>query len=185
MPAPRVVAVAPGSPAARAGVQVGDEVHAIDGVSVEHVRATDGDHNDGGLLALALAAELAEATPEERLDSLVDAISFGLAPAVLAFAWGVQFIDPTISVKLRGQIFNAGYFIAFLFLLCGACRLARFNIQKNPVPKNPGRPDRKYFVGLPIPAAAALVGAAAEVTTWLSLPISSRPAATSSMRKRM
>src|SRR5207244_6751671 len=43
--------------------------------------------------------------------------------------------------------------------LCGACRLARFNIQKNPIPKNPGRPDRKYFVGLPIPAAAALVAA--------------------------
>jgi CDP-diacylglycerol--serine O-phosphatidyltransferase len=36
-------------------------------------------------------------------------------------------------------------------------RLARFNIQKNPVPKNPGRPDRKYFVGLPIPAAAGAV----------------------------
>ena len=50
---------------------------------------------------------------------------------------------------------RAGHFIAFLFLLCGAARLARFNIQKNPVPKNPGRPDRKYFVGLPIPAAAA------------------------------
>ena len=49
--------------------------------------------------------------------------------------------------------------MAFLFLLCGAARLARFNIQKNPVPKNPGRPDRKYFVGLPIPAAAAAVAA--------------------------
>jgi CDP-diacylglycerol--serine O-phosphatidyltransferase len=36
-------------------------------------------------------------------------------------------------------------------------RLARFNIQKNPVPTNPGRPDRKYFVGLPIPSAAAAV----------------------------
>uniref|UniRef100_Q027U9 CDP-diacylglycerol--serine O-phosphatidyltransferase n=1 Tax=Solibacter usitatus (strain Ellin6076) TaxID=234267 RepID=Q027U9_SOLUE len=92
-----------------------------------------------------------------EMDSLADVISFGLAPAVLAFAWGVQFIDPTIGEKLRGQIFNAGYFIAFLFLLCGACRLARFNIQVNPVPKNPGRPDRKYFVGLPIPAAAAMV----------------------------
>src|SRR6266568_8911000 len=92
-----------------------------------------------------------------EMDSLADVISFGLAPAVLAFAWGVQFIDPTIGEKLRGQVFNAGYFIAFLFLLCGACRLARFNIQKNPIPKNPGRPDRKYFVGLPIPAAAAMV----------------------------
>jgi CDP-diacylglycerol--serine O-phosphatidyltransferase len=37
--------------------------------------------------------------------------------------------------------------------------LARFNVQTNPIPKNPGRPDRKYFVGLPIPAAAALVAA--------------------------
>jgi CDP-diacylglycerol--serine O-phosphatidyltransferase len=94
-----------------------------------------------------------------EMDSLADVVSFGMAPAVLAFAWGVQFIDSTIGEKTLSQIFNAGYFIAFLFLLCGACRLARFNIQKNPVPKNPGRPDRKYFVGLPIPAAAALVAA--------------------------
>ena len=50
------------------------QVHAIDGVSVEHVRVTDGDHNDGGLLALALAAELAEAKGDERLDSLLDAV---------------------------------------------------------------------------------------------------------------
>ena len=94
-----------------------------------------------------------------EMDSLADVISFGLAPAVLAFAWGVQFIDPLIGEKLRGQIFNAGSFVAFLFLLCGACRLARFNVQVNPIPKNPGRPDRKYFVGLPIPAAAAMVAA--------------------------
>jgi CDP-diacylglycerol--serine O-phosphatidyltransferase len=94
-----------------------------------------------------------------EMDSLADVISFGLAPAVLAFAWGVQFIEPIIGEKMRGQIFNAGYFIAFLFLLCGACRLARFNVQVNPIPKNPGRPDRKYFVGLPIPAAAAMVAA--------------------------
>src|SRR6516164_5806828 len=92
-----------------------------------------------------------------EMDSLADVVSFGMAPAVLAFAWGVQSISPAVGEKLRSQIFNAGYFIAFLFLLCGACRLARFNIQKNPIPKNPGRPDRKYFVGLPIPAAAAMV----------------------------
>jgi CDP-diacylglycerol--serine O-phosphatidyltransferase len=94
-----------------------------------------------------------------EMDSLADVVSFGMAPAVLAFAWGVQFIDPTLGEPVLHQLFNAGYFIAFLFLLCGAARLARFNIQKNPVPKNPGRPDRKYFVGLPIPAAAAMVGA--------------------------
>jgi CDP-diacylglycerol---serine O-phosphatidyltransferase len=94
-----------------------------------------------------------------EMDSLADVISFGLAPAVLAVAWGVQFIDPSLSPAFLGRLFNASYFIAFLFLLCGAARLARFNIQKNPIPKNPGRPDRKYFVGLPIPAAAGLVAA--------------------------
>jgi len=62
-----------------------------------------------------------------ELDSLADVITFGIAPAVLAF------------------------------LVCGAARLARFNITTNPVPRNPGRPDRKYFVGLPIPAGAALI----------------------------
>lgn len=94
-----------------------------------------------------------------EMDSLADVISFGLAPAVLAVAWGVQFIDPTLAEGVRARLFNASYFIAFLFLLCGAARLARFNVQKNPIPKNPGRPDRKYFVGLPIPAAAGLVAA--------------------------
>ena len=94
-----------------------------------------------------------------EMDSLADVVSFGIAPAVLAFAWGVQFVDTSIAEGIRGQLFNAGYFIAFLFLLCGAARLARFNVQKNPIPKNPGKPHRKYFVGLPIPAAALLVAA--------------------------
>jgi CDP-diacylglycerol--serine O-phosphatidyltransferase len=90
-----------------------------------------------------------------EMDSLADVITFGIAPAVLAFTWGVQF------VKGAGFLpdHRAGYFIAFLYLLCGAARLARFNVQTNPIPKNPGRADRKYFVGLPIPAAAALVAA--------------------------
>jgi len=92
-----------------------------------------------------------------EMDSLADVISFGIAPAVLAYAWGVEFIDTTIGPHIREQIGRFGTFAAFLFLLCGAARLARFNIQKNPVPKNPGRPDRKYFVGLPIPAGAAMV----------------------------
>ena len=90
-----------------------------------------------------------------EMDSLADVIAFGIAPAVLAYCWGVQFVN-------TGRLLfdhRAGYFIAFLFLLCGAARLARFNVQTNPIPKNPGRPDRKYFVGLPIPAAAAMVAA--------------------------
>lgn len=94
-----------------------------------------------------------------EMDSLADVISFGIAPAVLAFAWGVQFVELPFTAPIRQHLFDAGYFIAFLFLLCGAARLARFNIQKNPIPKNPGRPDRKYFVGLPIPAAAGMVAA--------------------------
>jgi CDP-diacylglycerol---serine O-phosphatidyltransferase len=94
-----------------------------------------------------------------EMDSLADVISFGIAPAVLAYAWGVQLIDSTIGPGVREQLTRFGTFAAFLFLLCGAARLARFNIQKNPIPKNPGRPDRKYFVGLPIPAGAAMVAA--------------------------
>ena len=94
-----------------------------------------------------------------EMDSLADVVSFGIAPAVLAFAWGVQFVDTSIAEGIRSHLFRAGYFIAFLFLLCGAARLARFNVQKNPIPKNPGNPHRKYFVGLPIPAPAGLVAA--------------------------
>src|SRR5208283_353879 len=102
--------------------------------------------------------------------------SFGIAPAVLAYSWGVQFIDTTIGPNVRDQLSRFGTFAAFLFLLCGAARLARFNIQKNPIPKNPGRPDRKYFVGLPIPAAAAMVAAVvwacnAEPLTWWPMSV--------------
>ena len=87
-----------------------------------------------------------------EMDSLADVISFGIAPAVLAFAWGVQFVDGSLAAALAATSSSQpGYFVAFLFLLCGAARLARFNMQKNPIPKNPGRPNRKYFVGLPIP----------------------------------
>jgi len=108
-----------------------------------------------------LIARLTHTTSEfgREMDSLADVISFGIAPAVLAFAWGVQFVDTSLSDGFRHQMYEAGYFVAFLFLLCGAARLARFNIQKNPIPKNPGRPTRKYFVGLPIPAAAGTVAA--------------------------
>jgi CDP-diacylglycerol--serine O-phosphatidyltransferase len=94
-----------------------------------------------------------------EMDSLADVITFGIAPAVLAFAWGVEFVNPSVDRTTLDYLHRAGYFVSFIFLLCGAARLARFNIQKNPVPKNPGHKDRKYFVGLPIPAAAAAVAA--------------------------
>jgi len=94
-----------------------------------------------------------------ELDSLADVISFGIAPAVLGFVWGFHFLNPATPEPMRSYIVQAGYFLVFAFVLCGAARLARFNISDNPIPRNPGRPDRKYFVGLPIPAAAAMVAA--------------------------
>jgi CDP-diacylglycerol--serine O-phosphatidyltransferase len=106
-----------------------------------------------------------------EMDSLADVISFGIAPGILAFAWGVQFVDWTIlpDLNTRVQLQRGAYFVTFLFLLCGASRLARFNVSVNPIPKNPGRADRKYFVGLPIPAAAGMV--AAVVYAFDSQPI--------------
>lgn len=92
-----------------------------------------------------------------EMDSLADVISFGIAPAVLAYAWGVEFASSPPAPLTIEHLHRAGYFCAFLFLLCGTLRLARFNVQVNPVPKNPGHAGRKYFVGMPIPAAAGMV----------------------------
>jgi CDP-diacylglycerol--serine O-phosphatidyltransferase len=94
-----------------------------------------------------------------ELDSLADVITFGIAPAILAFVWGVLFVPRVPDTAVWEQLARWGYLAAFLYLICGAARLARFNVQTNPKPKNPGRPDRKYFVGMPIPAAAALLAA--------------------------
>jgi CDP-diacylglycerol--serine O-phosphatidyltransferase len=108
-----------------------------------------------------------------ELDSLADVITFGIAPAVLAFCWGFYFLSPQMEPAVRAEVQQGGYFFSFVYLLCGAARLARFNVVTNPVPKNPGRPDRKYFVGLPIPAAAAFVASvvyaanSAPIENWI------------------
>ena len=104
-----------------------------------------------------------------EMDSLADAITFGIAPAVLAFTWGIFFVEGNWHGIMHDHLLRIGYFVSFLYLLCGSARLARFNVQKNPVPKNPGRPDRKYFVGLPIPAAAGCVAAVIYVTDSVPL----------------
>ena len=93
-----------------------------------------------------------------ELDSLADVIAFGVAPAALAWTWGFRLL-PELAGDLRGKLIQIGAIVTFLFLTAGASRLARFNIQKDPRPSNPGRPDRKYFVGLPIPAGAAAIAA--------------------------
>jgi CDP-diacylglycerol--serine O-phosphatidyltransferase len=94
-----------------------------------------------------------------EIDSLADAITFGVAPATLAFAWGIRSPELRPELWLSNYLPGLGYLMAFLFMLCGAARLARFNVQKNPQPKNPGRPGRRYFVGMPIPAAAGMLAA--------------------------
>jgi CDP-diacylglycerol--serine O-phosphatidyltransferase len=106
-------------------------------------------------------ARLTNTTSEfgRELDSLADVIAFGVAPAVLAWAWGFHFVDGGVQGEVREHLMRAGYFLVFLYVLCGAMRLARFNITTDPKPTNPGKPGKKYFVGLPIPAAAAMVAA--------------------------
>ena len=95
-----------------------------------------------------------------ELDSLADVITFGIAPALLAWAWGFQQISTDISRQDFATILGRlGVIASFLFLLAGASRLARFNISVNPQPSNPGRPGRKYFVGMPIPAGAGVIAA--------------------------
>ena len=95
----------------------------------------------------------------KELDSLADAITFGVAPCLLAFIWGFHFLSDTMNPQLHEHLLYAGVFICFLYLIGGVSRLARFNISHDPLPRNPGRPDRKYFVGMPIPAAAGLLAA--------------------------
>lgn len=77
-------------------------------------------------------------------DSLSDLISFGVAPAIMIYLWVLQSL---------GKI---AWVAAFLFIVCGALRLARFNTQAG---TNKTSDSNKYFVGLPIPAAAAMTAA--------------------------
>jgi CDP-diacylglycerol--serine O-phosphatidyltransferase len=76
-----------------------------------------------------------------QLDSLADVISFGLAPAILAFAWGLS------------ELGRWGWAAGFLYVTACAMRLARFNIQ------SPGQVDKRYFIGLPSPPAAGVIAA--------------------------
>ncbi len=101
----------------------------------------------------------------EQYDSLADLISFGLAPALLAFNWSLASLSE-ISI-LAGKL---GWLAAFLFAACAALRLARFNTQF-------GIADKRYFQGLASPAAAGTLvftiwffvdnGVAGETVRWL------------------
>jgi CDP-diacylglycerol---serine O-phosphatidyltransferase len=130
------------------------------------------DFFDGGIARLTNTA-----SPFGReLDSLADVIAFGIAPAILAWTWGFRMLPLVGDPDVRTRVIQLGAIATFVFLLAGACRLARFNIQVNPQPSNPGRPGRKYFVGMPIPAGAGAVAAVVHLVEgnplqiwWLSI----------------
>ena len=92
-------------------------------------------------------ARLAGAASEfgGEFDSLADVTSFGVAPAVLVFAWGLE------------PLGRLGWAVGFLYVTATALRLARFNVQT-------ANPDKRYFVGMPSPAAAGVL--ASTVFVW-------------------
>jgi CDP-diacylglycerol---serine O-phosphatidyltransferase len=108
----------------------------------------------------------------KELDSLADVITFGVAPAMLAWTWGFRMMAPISLTEWHIKLGQVGAMACFLFLMAGASRLARFNITHNPEPSNPGRPGKKYFVGLPIPAGAGVIAAVVHfesgepITSW-------------------
>lgn len=94
-----------------------------------------------------------------ELDSLADVTAFGVAPAMLAWAWGFHMMPQVSLTEWHIKLAQLGAIASFLFLMAGASRLARFNITANAQPSNPGRPGKKYFVGMPIPAGAGVIAA--------------------------
>jgi CDP-diacylglycerol--serine O-phosphatidyltransferase len=98
-----------------------------------------------------------------EFDSLADVITFGVAPAFLAYAWGVRSLEEVYGTQLVQHIRQIGWIITFTFVICGAARLARFNIDATK-----GTGDRRYFIGLPIPAAAGVVAA---LVHWAKYPV--------------
>lgn len=81
-------------------------------------------------------------------DSLSDLVAFGVAPGILAFQWALE------------PFGRLGWLACFMYVICGALRLARFNVQKNSL-------EPSYFKGLPIPAAASLIASLVLFTSAL------------------
>jgi len=141
-------------------------------LQVTHGAVQDPSHFDNAAKAIGFAvlfdgidgriARLTHTTSDfgRELDSLADVITFGVAPAILAWMWGFRQLPEFLgSSELTGKMAQLGAIASFLFLMAGTSRLARFNIAVNPQPSNPGRPGKKYFVGMPIPAAAGVIAA--------------------------
>jgi CDP-diacylglycerol--serine O-phosphatidyltransferase len=93
-----------------------------------------------------------------QLDSLADVLSFGMAPAILAYRYGFFDLGPH-----EPQLRAVGWGASFVFVACGALRLARFNVQVGVV-------DSRFFVGMPIPLGAGCI--AAIILCWPESPTS-------------
>ncbi len=141
-------------------------------LEVVHATASDFWHLDNAAKAIGFAflfdgldgriARMTGTTSDfgRELDSLADVITFGVAPAMLAWTWGFHLMLPTVLLtEWHIKLTQLGAIACFIFLMTGASRLARFNITLNPQPSNPGRPGKKYFVGMPIPAGAGVIAA--------------------------
>lgn len=157
--------------AALRGFQVLDGValdQPLDGLAAQKV-ATATMHFDNAARAIGWAilfdtldgriARLTKTTTEMgiQFDSIADVLTFGIAPAVLVYAWGYGSTFPE-----GDQLHKLGWFLSFMFLICGALRLARFNVQATrprPLAEGSAKVDKKNFLGLPIPAAAGLLAA--------------------------
>lgn len=102
-----------------------------------------------------------------QFDSLADVLTFGIAPIALIFSWGIAATLPETS-----SAYGLGVFLLFMYLMCGAFRLARFNIQATRpriLAEGTQKLDKKNFVGLPIPPAAGLL---ASIVHFHPMPLS-------------
>lgn len=105
-----------------------------------------------------------------QFDSLADVLTFGIAPIALIYSWAFGLV-----FEENSQEHALGVFLLFMYLMCGAFRLARFNLQATrPRVLQEGSPklDKKNFVGLPIPPAAGLL---ASIVHFAPMPLSSYP----------
>ena len=92
-----------------------------------------------------------------QLDSIADVVTFGIAPAVLAYVWGYG-----TTLTEGSDLHRLAWFLSFMYLICGAFRLARFNVQASRprlLAEGTVKVDKKSFVGLPIPVAGGLIAA--------------------------
>ena len=92
-----------------------------------------------------------------QLDSIADVVTFGLAPAILAYVWGYG-----VSLTEGSDLHRLAWFLSFMYLMCGAFRLARFNVQASRpriLAEGTVKVDKKSYVGLPIPVAGGLIAA--------------------------